>query len=139
MPLVADSLLTAIDLLARGSRLLAERCIAGIHANRQRCRAYVEGATATSTALVGRLGYHVAEEVATTARRENRTFRDVVVASALLTPQEFDELVTPEAVMRLGSPGSRSVRMNRLMMRTPNANRLHIGIFGRRNVGKSVS
>ena len=73
MPLVADSLLTAIDLLARGSRLLAERCIAGIHANRQRCRAYVESATATSTALVGRLGYHVAEEVATTARRENRT------------------------------------------------------------------
>jgi len=108
LPLVADSLLTEIDLLSRASRLLAERCITGIEADRRRCRAHVEGATATSTALVGRLGYHVAEDAATAARQEKRGLRDVVVASELLTPAEFDELVAPEAVMRLGSPDLRS-------------------------------
>jgi aspartate ammonia-lyase len=103
-PLVADSLLTEIDLLARAARLLADRCIAGIESDRRRCRLHVEGATATSTALVGRLGYKGAEAVAITARRENRALRDLVVESKLLTAGEYDELLTAEAVTRLGSP-----------------------------------
>ncbi len=68
MPLVADSLLTGIDLLSLASRLLAECCIEGIQADRSRCRSQVENATATATALVGRLGYHGAEQLMATAR-----------------------------------------------------------------------
>ncbi len=101
---MADSLLTALDLLARACRLLAERCVAGIEADRRRCRAHVEGATATATALVGRLGYHLAQEVAAAAGRERKTLRAVAVGRGLLSSDEFDELVAPESVMCLGSP-----------------------------------
>ena len=92
---MADSLLTALDLLARACRLLAERCVAGIEADRRRCRAHVEGATATATALVGRLGYHLAQEVAAAAGRERKTLRAVAVGRGLLSSDEFDELVVP--------------------------------------------
>jgi len=104
MPLVADSLLTSLDLLARASLLLADRCIDGIVADRARCRAHVEGATATATALVRRLGYQGAQEAASTARYEAQDLRTVVVGRGLLSTEEFDSLVSPEAVMRLGSP-----------------------------------
>jgi hypothetical protein len=33
-----------------------------------------------------------------------RTVREVVLADGLLTPEAFDELVSPEAVTRLGMP-----------------------------------
>ena len=104
MPLVADSLLTSLDLLARACLLLADRCIDGIVADRARCQAHVAGATATATALVGRLGYHRAQEAASIARHESQELRAVVVGRGLLSPEEFDSLVSPEAVMRLGSP-----------------------------------
>jgi aspartate ammonia-lyase len=104
LPLVADSLLTSLDLLARASLLLADRCIDGIVADRARCRAHVAGATATATALVRPLGYHGAQEAASTARQEAQDLRAVVVGRGLLSTEEFDSLVSPEAVMRLGSP-----------------------------------
>ncbi len=103
LPLVADSLLTAVELLTRSSSLLADRCIDGITADRARCRSHLEGATATATALVGRLGYEAAQGVALLARQQGRNLRSVVVEQGLLSGAEFDEYVSPQAVMRLGS------------------------------------
>jgi aspartate ammonia-lyase len=102
MPLVADSLLTAQDLLAAGSRTLA-RCIAGIEANADRCRAHLDGAVATATALVDRLGYHGAGQAAHTAREAGLSLKAHVVAAGLMTADEYEGLLAPEAVTRLGS------------------------------------
>lgn len=104
VPLVADSLLNALDLLTRACRLLATRCVAGVVADRERCRSRVEGAVATATALVPHLGYHGAEAAAVGARREGTTIRHHVVTRRLMTADEFDAAVGPEAVTRLGSP-----------------------------------
>jgi len=104
LPLVADALLDSLDLLQRASRVLREHCIVGIKANEERCRAHVEASTATITALVGTIGYHAAQEVAQAAQREGTSIRDVVLARGLLTAAQFDELIAPEAVTRLGTP-----------------------------------
>ena len=104
LPLVADSLLTALDLLERACHILATRCVSGITADRARCRARVEGAVATATALVPRLGYLGAEAAAVAARRSGTSIKQYVVANQLMTSEEFDVSVSPEAVMRLGSP-----------------------------------
>lgn len=104
LPLIADCLLDSCDLLARACTLLRSRCVEGIEADEARCRAHVEGATAAATALVPVLGYGAASEVAKEAAATGRTVRAVVLERGLLTPEAFDQLLTPESVCRLGMP-----------------------------------
>lgn len=104
LPLVADALLNSLELLTGASRILRVHCVADLAANDEWCRAHVTAATATATALLPALGYQRAEAVAREARDTRRTIRDVVLARGWLTPDEFDHLVSPEAVTRLGTP-----------------------------------
>jgi len=103
VPLIAEALLGSLDLLANASIIFRRLCVEGIAADEQRCRRSVENSTAAVTALVERIGYEVAQSVAQTARRENRGIREVAVERGVLSEQEFDELVSPEHVTRLGS------------------------------------
>ncbi|HKI37733.1 MAG TPA: aspartate ammonia-lyase [Gemmataceae bacterium] len=102
-PLIADSLLTSLDLLRRACRVFSERCVAGLEADAGRCRQRVESAVAAATALVDVIGYEPAQELAATARREGKGIKQLVLERGLLTACEFDRLVAPEAVTRLGS------------------------------------
>jgi aspartate ammonia-lyase len=104
LPLVAHLLLESCDLLERSCRILRDHAVAGLSADETRCRAGVEGSVAVATALLPRLGYTRAEKVAEEARRNGRTIRATVLEQGLLTGAEFDELVSPEAVCRLGTP-----------------------------------
>ena len=104
LPLVADALLESLDLLAGSCSIFRRHCVAGIEADEDRCRRHVHGATAILTALVERIGYEAATEVARLAQAEGRSVRQVVLEKRLLTAAQFDCLVSPENVMRLGSP-----------------------------------
>ncbi|HOI55386.1 MAG TPA: aspartate ammonia-lyase [Phycisphaerae bacterium] len=104
MPLVADALLTSLDLLTAACGILRRLCVAGIEADEDRCRRTVHGATASATALVAAVGYEAAQRIAAEARRSGQTVRDAAMAAGLLTAEQFDSLVAGESVMRLGSP-----------------------------------
>jgi aspartate ammonia-lyase len=104
MPLIADCLLQSLDLLARACDLLDRLCVQGLRADEARCRAHVDGATAVITALVHELGYRAAGAIAQAARAEGRSLRALALERAGMTPERFDELVSPEAAMRLGTP-----------------------------------
>ncbi|MDT8302886.1 MAG: lyase family protein, partial [Sedimentisphaerales bacterium] len=103
LPLVADCLLHSLQLLDNGCTLLAERCVQGISVNRQRCRSAVNGATATITALIDVLGYETAEAVLRESQTTNQSLRDVVIRRGYLTGEAFDETISADAVIRLGS------------------------------------
>ena len=49
MPVIAYNLLQSIEILSNASRLLADRCVAGLEANRERCGALVEESLAMVT------------------------------------------------------------------------------------------
>ncbi|MBE0536423.1 MAG: aspartate ammonia-lyase [Phycisphaerae bacterium] len=102
LPLVAVNLLDSIGLLTGACDSFRRLCIEGIEADEQKCRQHVENSTAAVTALVAGLGYEKASEIAKQARRENKTVRQVVTEEKLLTNEQFDELISPEAVCRLG-------------------------------------
>ena len=104
LPAVADALLESLDLLTRACDIFCRHCIEGLEADEERCRAHVSASTATLTALVSRIGYEQAEEIAARALAENITIRAAVLATGLLSADEFDALITPEAVCRLGTP-----------------------------------
>jgi len=54
------------------------------------------------TALIERLGYAAATEVAKAAAAEKKTVREIILARDMMDENEFDELVSPERVMSLG-------------------------------------
>ncbi|HNX26735.1 MAG TPA: aspartate ammonia-lyase [Phycisphaerae bacterium] len=103
MPLIADSLLGSIDLLTKACALLREKCVAGITPNRAACQAHVQGSTASVTALLEKIGYEKAVQLAADAKAKNKTIRQAAVDSGLLSEKEFDELTSPQHVTQLGS------------------------------------
>jgi fumarate hydratase, class II len=77
VPLIARNLLQSIKLLASASRLLDEKCVAGIEANRERCESYAELTLSAATALNPYIGYDKASEIVKKAASSGRSLRDV--------------------------------------------------------------
>src|SRR6266508_1141272 len=77
VPLLARNLLDSIKLLAAASRLLAERCVDGIEANREMCERYAELTLSAATALNPYIGYDAASEIVKEAASSGRPLREV--------------------------------------------------------------
>jgi len=77
VPLIARNLLQSIRLLASASRLLAERCVDGIEANREQCERYAELTLSAATALNPYIGYDKATEIVKEAAASGRSLREV--------------------------------------------------------------
>jgi fumarate hydratase, class II len=77
VPLIARNLLQSIRLLSSASRLLAEKCVAGIEANREQNERYAELTLSAATALNPYIGYDKATEIVKEAGATGRSLRDV--------------------------------------------------------------
>lgn len=104
MPLIADSLLESLDLLESSCRIFAELCIDGIVADEAKCRSQVESATAAATALAEIAGYEKAQEIIKKHLESGKTLREIAVTSGVISDSDFDQLISPERVTRLGQP-----------------------------------
>jgi fumarate hydratase class II len=77
VPLMARNLLQSISLLAAACRLLDEKCVAGIEANREQCERYAELTLSAATALNPYIGYDKATEIVKQASASGRSLREV--------------------------------------------------------------
>jgi fumarate hydratase, class II len=77
VPLIARNLLQSIALLASASRLLAEKCVDGIEANREACERYAELTLSAATALNPYVGYDKATEIVKEAAASGRPLREI--------------------------------------------------------------
>ncbi len=77
VPLIARNLLDSIKLLAAASRLLEEKCVAGIEADREVNERHAEATLATATALNPHIGYDRATEIVKAAHESGRPIREV--------------------------------------------------------------
>jgi fumarate hydratase class II len=77
IPMMARNLLGSIKLLASASRLLAEKCVDGIEANRESCERYAELTLSAATALNPYIGYDRASEIVKEAAASGRSLREV--------------------------------------------------------------
>jgi fumarate hydratase class II len=94
-PVIGRNLLESINLLANASRVLADRCIDGIVANVERCRAYAESSPSIVTPLNKYIGYEEAATVAKQALKEGKTIKTVVIErghldKGTLTAEQLD-------------------------------------------------
>jgi fumarate hydratase class II len=77
VPLMARNLLQSIKLLASASRLLDEKCVSGIQANREQCESYAELTLSAATALNPYIGYDKASEIVKKAASSGKSLREV--------------------------------------------------------------
>lgn len=95
LPVVIHNLLESIRLVSAAAKLFAEKCIDGITANEDRCRAFLENSLAMSTGLVPVIGYEKAAEIAQEAHRTGKTVRDVAMEQKVLPETQLEELLDP--------------------------------------------
>ncbi|MBR9980792.1 MAG: class II fumarate hydratase [Desulfatitalea sp.] len=93
LPLIAHNLLQSIDLLAGASRLLADKCIRDLAADRQRCEGFIEQSLALVTALVPQIGYDRAADVAKKAYATGKTVRQVALEEQVLPEETLNTLL----------------------------------------------
>ncbi|HEY8473541.1 MAG TPA: class II fumarate hydratase [Natronosporangium sp.] len=98
LPVMARNLLESIRLLAAVSRLFADRCVRGLVANEEVCRAYAEGSPSIVTPLNRHLGYEEAAAIAKHALATGASIRAVVierghVEAGRITEEQLDEVL----------------------------------------------
>ncbi len=102
LPIVAHCLLKGIEILSNACKILNTHCIKDLKANQEKCSRNLENSTAVVTALVSNLGYERCSEIAKMAEKQNKSVRQIVLEQKLMNEEKFDELLSPEAVCRLG-------------------------------------
>ena len=73
LPVIARNLLESIRLLANVSRVFADKCIDGIEADVERCKAYAESSPSIGTSLNPYIGYERAAEVIKESTKSGRS------------------------------------------------------------------
>ncbi len=106
MPVIAFNLLQSIEILSNVSRLLADRCVSGLEANRERCGALVEESLAMVTSLAPKVGYDKAAEIAKEAFATGRTVRELATEKQIMDADELDRALDARAQTEGGIQGS---------------------------------
>ncbi|MGW5332954.1 class II fumarate hydratase [Streptomyces bauhiniae] len=106
LPVMAKNVLESVRLLANASRLLADRTVDGITADRERAREYAESSPSVVTPLNRYLGYEEAARIAKKSLAERKTIREVVLEDGYvergdLTSEQLDEALD---VLRMTRP-----------------------------------
>jgi fumarate hydratase class II len=96
MPVMAYNLLQSIALLSRAARVFADRCAAGIEANRQRCESLVEQSLAMCTSLAPIIGYDKAADIAKESLKSGKTVRQVALERKVMSEAELNKALDPK-------------------------------------------
>jgi len=102
LPVIARNLLESIRLLASVSRTFADKCINGIEADVERCRAYAESSPSLVTSLNPYIGYEKAAKIQKEMLASGRSIRELVLEQGLMTDAELDKALDTMALTKGG-------------------------------------
>jgi fumarate hydratase class II len=105
LPVIGRNLLESIRLLASGSRALADKCVAGIVADEDRCRTYALSSPSIVTSLNPYIGYENAAKVVKKAAADGTDIRTAVLALGLMSEAEADQALDVLAMTKGGVVG----------------------------------
>ena len=105
MPVIAHNLFTTLALLTSASRVLADRCVAGIEADAAMCAHWLDRSPALVTALAPKIGYTEAAKLAKEAVEKNLTVRELLMQKGILKGKELDEVLDLRAMTQIGVRG----------------------------------
>jgi fumarate hydratase class II len=102
LPVIGRNLLESVRLLSTVSGVFADKCIAGIEADVERCRTYALSSPSIGTSLTPYIGYEETARVIKASLAEGKDMRTVVLERGLLTEEEVDRALDVEAMTKGG-------------------------------------
>lgn len=102
MPLIAYVLIQSVKLMANTCSALSEKCIRGIKADSERCRAYAESSTAILTALAPIIGYEKTAELVRKVLSERKSVRMILAEDFGMGEDEINALLDLKSMTRPG-------------------------------------
>jgi len=103
-PVIAHSLLQAINWLANACGTLRVNCVDGIEVDRARLRSQVAASVGVVTALTPYIGYEAAADLAHVALSTGESIRELVLERGLIDAATLDRVLTPERLSGLVPP-----------------------------------
>jgi fumarate hydratase class II len=105
-PLIIYNFLQSVNLLADVIQSFDRHCVVGIEPVAERIEQHLRQSLMLVTALNPHIGYEKAAAIAKKAHTDNLSLRQAALSLGLLTGEEFDRYVRPEAMLGTGfSPG----------------------------------
>ena len=99
IPLIARNLLQSLHLLSSASRVLAEKCVDGIRANRAGTDASAGATLAVATALNGAIGYDRGAAIVKKATESGRPLREIALEEGV-EPELYDATIDLARIAR---------------------------------------
>jgi fumarate hydratase class II len=101
-PVMAYNFLQSVRLLADASVSFTDNCVVGIEPREDNIKAALDRSLMLVTALAPKIGYDNAAKIAKTAHKNGTTLREEALATGLVTGDEYDSIVRPEAMTQPG-------------------------------------
>lgn len=93
MPVIAYNLLQSILILTNACRVLGDKCVRGITADREMCHQYADRSLALVTAIAPIVGYDTAARIFKRALSDNISIREAIRVEKAVAPEKIDEIL----------------------------------------------
>ena len=101
MPVMCQTTLESIHLLANGTKAFVDFCAADMQANIEVCESFVEQSLSMCTSLNPYIGYERAAKLAKEAFKTGKTIRELCIEQEILPEETLKEALDP---MRMTEP-----------------------------------
>lgn len=105
MPVIAHNLFFALGILTTATRVLDERCVAGIQADEKMCLHWLERSPALVTAVAPKVGYAEAAKLAKESLVKGVTVRKLIEDKGVLKGKELEDVLNYRDMTEIGVPG----------------------------------
>ena len=93
LPVMAHNILESIELLTNGIKVFNEKLLIGLEPNIEKMESNTQKNPILVTALVPKLGYDTAAQIAKESISTNKTIREILLERDLLSESEIDDLL----------------------------------------------
>ncbi len=105
-PVLVFNLLQSISIMNNAFRAFTDYCLAGIEANEDRLKEYVEKSVGIITAVNPHIGYEVAARIAREAILKGKSVRELCLQYDVLTVEELDLILNTFEMTKPGFSGA---------------------------------
>ncbi|EPP37580.1 Fumarate hydratase class II [Chlamydia avium] len=98
-PVIIYNFLQSVDILSGSMRAFVDYFVSGLRVNEHRLKEFLNSSLMLITALTPVLGYDKCSKIALHAFHKNLSLREACIQMGMLSGEEFDRLVVPEAMV----------------------------------------
>lgn len=99
-PVLSYAIFNSLEVMCNGFVMLAEKCVDGITANKEKCRELALNSIGLVTALNPYIGYENSTSVAKEALETGGSVYNIVLERKLLTKEQLEMIIKPENMIK---------------------------------------